>query len=174
MKIDLKEMGRRIREIRGDLSLDDFEAILGVSRSSISLYERGESWPKPETLSKIVAHGKVTYEWLLTGKEPEPKKEVRPAVTLPLDEKERGVITTVEDLLKLYGLSDRFALIEIGKQPEGQNLTGEERRLLGAFRQMDPALQSALVRQAELTVIGLTKSQGSEEKEKDLKERKSA
>lgn len=111
----------------------------------------------------------VSTDWLITGKEPEPKR-----VAQPLSEKERGVITTVDDLLALYGLNDRFALVEIGRQPAGAALTAEEKRLLDAFRQMDPALQDALVRQAELTVIGLAKSQGSEEKENGLKERKSA
>jgi len=67
MKLNLKEIGERIRKIRGSLNLDEFNKILGVSRSAISNYERGDAFPRPETLSKIVEYGGVSYDWLFTG-----------------------------------------------------------------------------------------------------------
>jgi len=69
MQINLKEMGSRIKQIRGEMSLAEFESVAKVSKNMISLYERGESWPKPDTLSNIVEFGKVSYEWLLTGRD---------------------------------------------------------------------------------------------------------
>lgn len=68
-----------MREIRGDLSLDDFEVILGLSRSSISLYERGSAWPKPDTLSNYAEYGKVSYEWILTGKDRAAEQGIPPS-----------------------------------------------------------------------------------------------
>jgi phage repressor protein C with HTH and peptisase S24 domain len=68
MKIVLKELGGRIKHLRGTLTLDEFGNLVGVSRSMVSKYENGDAWPKPETLSNIVEYGKVSYEWLLTGK----------------------------------------------------------------------------------------------------------
>ncbi len=75
MKIDLSEMGRKIRAIRGRLSLEEFEPIAGISKSMLSLYERGEAWPKPDVLSKIAEFGKISFDELLTGKEPGPGPE---------------------------------------------------------------------------------------------------
>lgn len=78
MKINLKEMGERIRSIRGKLSLAEFEPILGISKNMISLYERGESWPKPEVLSNIAEYGKVSFDWLFGLPDPQTSD---PAIT---------------------------------------------------------------------------------------------
>jgi transcriptional regulator with XRE-family HTH domain len=65
MRIDLKLVGKRIREVRGKLALEEFGEILGISRAMVSKYERGEAWPKPDVLSNIAECGKVSFDWLL-------------------------------------------------------------------------------------------------------------
>lgn len=69
MSDDLKEIGKRIREIRGEHSLEDFEKIIGVSKNTLSLYERGEGNPKTTFLLKLSEYGKVSVNWIVTGKE---------------------------------------------------------------------------------------------------------
>lgn len=70
MRINVKDVGKRLRQIRGELSLVEFEPIVGISRNMISQYERGEAWPKPDTLNNYAEHGKVSFGWILSGEEP--------------------------------------------------------------------------------------------------------
>lgn len=70
MRYDMKEIGRRIRQIRGELSLEEFEKKLGVSKNTLSNYERGKGNPKAAILFKLAEHGGVSIEWLFTGREP--------------------------------------------------------------------------------------------------------
>lgn len=67
MTIDLLKMGERIRQVRGGTSGEDFGALLGVSNSMVSVYERGEGWPKPPTLAKIIELSGKDANWLLFG-----------------------------------------------------------------------------------------------------------
>lgn len=66
----MKEIGKRIRQIRGELILEDFEKIMGVSKNTLSLYERGEGNPKSTFLLKLAEYGSVSVDWILTGREP--------------------------------------------------------------------------------------------------------
>lgn len=67
MRIDLKEVGKRIRRVRGGNSLIEFEKIVGIGKNMISLYEHGEAWPKPHTLDKIIELSGRPSDWLLYG-----------------------------------------------------------------------------------------------------------
>jgi len=68
VRLDLKAIGRRIREIRGfDLKQIEFAEILGVSQTQLSKYERGKSVPMPEILMKLKRHSRKTIDWILTG-----------------------------------------------------------------------------------------------------------
>lgn len=69
MKINLKEIGGRFRQIRGNKSLIDFERIAGISKNMISLYERGEAWPKPDILCNILEYGGKSFDWLFLGQD---------------------------------------------------------------------------------------------------------
>jgi transcriptional regulator with XRE-family HTH domain len=68
VRLDLKAIGRRVREIRGfDLKQTEFAEILGVSQTQLSKYERGKSVPMPEILVKLKRHSRKTIDWILTG-----------------------------------------------------------------------------------------------------------
>lgn len=51
------------------MNQDQFGAVLGVVKSSISGYETGDGSPSIEALLKIASIGNVSIEWLLTGKD---------------------------------------------------------------------------------------------------------
>lgn len=62
------QVGQRIRRIRGKLTQTDFAKVLGVYKQNyISRYERGRV-PSPDLLIRIAEYGKVSLDWLLTGK----------------------------------------------------------------------------------------------------------
>jgi transcriptional regulator with XRE-family HTH domain len=44
-----------VREIRGSQSQRQFAKRLGVSQSSVNLWESGQSWPETENLEKLAA-----------------------------------------------------------------------------------------------------------------------
>jgi len=68
MFMDLKEIGLRIKAVRQKRNGEDFGELIGVSRATISVYERGEGWPRPETLNKIIELSGRPADWLLYGK----------------------------------------------------------------------------------------------------------
>jgi len=66
--VDLKAIGRRIREIRGfDLTQAEFGRILGVLQTQLSKYELGQSAPTLEILLKLKAYSGKSIDWILTG-----------------------------------------------------------------------------------------------------------
>jgi transcriptional regulator with XRE-family HTH domain len=68
VRLDLKAIGRRVREIRGfDLKQTEFAQILGISQTQLSKYERGKSVPTPEILVKLKRFSKKSIDWILTG-----------------------------------------------------------------------------------------------------------
>lgn len=67
-KVSPTKVGERIRSIRGERTQTEFAKYLNVRKQNyISRYERGRI-PSPELLVKIADMGKVTIDWLLTGK----------------------------------------------------------------------------------------------------------
>ncbi len=68
IRVDLKAMGRRIREIRGfDLTQVEFGRILGIAQTQLSKYELGQSAPTLEVLLKLKAYSGRSIDWILTG-----------------------------------------------------------------------------------------------------------
>jgi len=68
VEVDLKQIGRRIREIRGfDLNQAEFGTLIGIGQSQVSKYERGEILPPVEILLGIAALGEKTVDWILKG-----------------------------------------------------------------------------------------------------------
>lgn len=66
--MDLKAVGRRIREIRGfDLTQEEFGRTIGVAQTQLSKYELGQSAPTIEVLLKLKAYSGKTIDWILTG-----------------------------------------------------------------------------------------------------------
>lgn len=65
-----KEIGLRIKNVRGGFNQTEFAAMLGVHRSTLSRYERGEFEPSIEFLDHICSKFGVNINWLLFGKGP--------------------------------------------------------------------------------------------------------
>lgn len=107
----MKKMGERIKQIRGDMTLTEFEPVAKISKNMISLYERGEAWPKPDTISNISEFGGVSFNWLLGEDEQLTQK------AYPVAAEERGGY--------------------IVKEVFYPNLQAEEAELLTAFNHLD-------------------------------------
>ena len=66
--VDLKAIGRRIREIRGfDLTQAAFGQVLGIAQAQLSKYELGQSAPTLGILLKLKAYSGKSVDWILTG-----------------------------------------------------------------------------------------------------------
>jgi transcriptional regulator with XRE-family HTH domain len=70
VEIDWKEVGRRIRQLRGfDLNQGDFAKRIGVSQAYLSMIEHGRREVGSLILLKISREFGKSIEWLLTGEE---------------------------------------------------------------------------------------------------------
>jgi len=65
-----KEIGLRIKKVRGNVNQTEFAKMLGVHRSTLSRYERGEFEPNVDFLERICSIFGIDINWLLFGKEP--------------------------------------------------------------------------------------------------------
>jgi transcriptional regulator with XRE-family HTH domain len=71
-RLDLKAIGRRIREIRGfDLTQGDFGRMLGIGQTQLSKYELGQSVPTVQILLRLKAYSRKSIDWILTGEKPQ-------------------------------------------------------------------------------------------------------
>lgn len=67
-KVSASQVGQRIRAVRGKQTQTDFARQVGVRKQNyISRYEHGRI-PNPDLLVKIAEIGKVSVDWLLTGR----------------------------------------------------------------------------------------------------------
>lgn len=67
--IDLREIGRRIRELRGfDMTQAEFAHRIGVTQSYLSALEHGEKEPGASVLLAIGREFGRSVDWLLTGR----------------------------------------------------------------------------------------------------------
>ena len=69
MSTSREEIGARLRELRGDLTQQEFADKLKLSRSYISDVERGRSYPSIPFLVAIAVNCGTSLDWLLTGEE---------------------------------------------------------------------------------------------------------
>jgi transcriptional regulator with XRE-family HTH domain len=68
------QVGQRIRAIRGKMNQTDFARTIGVRKQNyVSRYEHGRI-PNPELLVRIANYGKVSVDWLLTGRGKGPRR----------------------------------------------------------------------------------------------------
>lgn len=67
--IDWHAVGKRLRELRGDIVQIEFSEQIAVSQGYLSSAERGEREIGPEILLRISNVCGVSIEWLLTGAE---------------------------------------------------------------------------------------------------------
>ncbi len=66
-RADLVAIGQRIRELRGDVSQDDFGPWLGISQSQLSKIELGKLPPSIEVLLQLRKRFNRPIDWILTG-----------------------------------------------------------------------------------------------------------
>jgi transcriptional regulator with XRE-family HTH domain len=67
-RIDLRAIGRRIRELRGfDMTQADFARRIGVTQGYLSALEKGEKEPGSAVLLAIRQEFGKSVDWLLTG-----------------------------------------------------------------------------------------------------------
>ena len=64
-----RAIGQRIRQLRADLSQDDFARELGTVRGYIGDIERGRTKPSLELLLSLAVKYGVSIDWIVTGKE---------------------------------------------------------------------------------------------------------
>jgi transcriptional regulator with XRE-family HTH domain len=69
--IDKREIGQRIKQIRGSLSQKDFADKLNVVQSYIGQIEVGKTKPSLELLISICDNYDVSIDWILIGEEKE-------------------------------------------------------------------------------------------------------
>ena len=62
-----KEIGKRLKELRGSLSQKEFAAKIGVSFAAYQNYEYGKRMPHGLALAKIAEQCHVTTDYILTG-----------------------------------------------------------------------------------------------------------
>jgi len=66
-KPDLKAIGLRIRELRGDMRQEDIALQLGVSQGQLSKVERGRMPPTLEMLLAVANRFSKSLNWIVRG-----------------------------------------------------------------------------------------------------------
>lgn len=75
-EINLREIGRRIRELRGfDITQAEFARRIGVTQSYLSALEHGEKEPGSAVLLAISKEFGRSVDWLLTGQTAELRQD---------------------------------------------------------------------------------------------------
>lgn len=60
--MDAKEIGRRLRMLRGKTSGTDVCKAVGISRSALSMYERGQRIPKDDIKTRLAIYYRKTVQ----------------------------------------------------------------------------------------------------------------
>jgi len=66
-KLELKEIGLRIRRLRGELLQDELAAYLNISQGQLSKIEGGRIAPTLDTVAKIAEKYNVSIDWIIYG-----------------------------------------------------------------------------------------------------------
>jgi transcriptional regulator with XRE-family HTH domain len=68
-ELDLRAIGKRIRQLRGATTQIEFAQSLHISQAQLSKYELGQSALPLGTLVRLSQKSARTIEWILTGKD---------------------------------------------------------------------------------------------------------
>lgn len=60
-------LGSRIRQVRGDVSQDEFASRLAVHKETLGKYERDKRVPDADFLAQLRDHLGISIDWLVTG-----------------------------------------------------------------------------------------------------------
>ncbi len=76
-RLEGTDIGKRIQQVRGTRSRDEFAEAMGVHKITLGRYERGERLPDAEFLARICTACGVSPSWLLLGEEPMSRNAMR-------------------------------------------------------------------------------------------------
>jgi len=65
-----KEIGRRLKALRGDLSQGEFARGVGVVQQQYGRYEKGRRRPPIDILARVATKTGASIDWILTGQKP--------------------------------------------------------------------------------------------------------
>lgn len=61
------DIGKRLRDLRGDKSRDKVAADVGISSSALGMYECNKRIPRDDVKKKLADYFGVTVQWLFFG-----------------------------------------------------------------------------------------------------------
>lgn len=64
-----REIGKRVKALRGTMTQAEFGKIFGKSQDAICAYEKGIVFPPIDVIVKMSQRFNVPVEWIITGKE---------------------------------------------------------------------------------------------------------
>lgn len=67
--VDSKQIGQRLRALRGEKSLDVVAEDIGISRSALNMYELGDRVPRDQRKILLAEYYGVSMEQLFFSKE---------------------------------------------------------------------------------------------------------
>jgi transcriptional regulator with XRE-family HTH domain len=67
VKADVKAIGERIREIRGEVLQEELAVYLGISQGQLSKIERGKMAPTVEILVRLSEKFGKSVDWIVRG-----------------------------------------------------------------------------------------------------------
>jgi transcriptional regulator with XRE-family HTH domain len=103
----VKEIGQRIKALRGELKLsqDEMARLFGIVRTTYNRYERGEAYPGPQVLSMLADRFNVSVDWLVCGKGPMfYRQKAEPEKVPELEE-------VMDDVKEMLALMERIPLL---------------------------------------------------------------
>ena len=66
-EVDLRAIGQRIRQLRGQATQEEFAQILCISQAQLSKYELGQTAPPLGVLAKLGKVSGKSVDWILAG-----------------------------------------------------------------------------------------------------------
>ncbi|MCU7557353.1 helix-turn-helix domain-containing protein [Macrococcus capreoli] len=113
--VDKYKIGRKIYEVRGKRSMDEFADLIGVSKSSINSYEKGIMTPRKKVLEKIISlsdNPNQTIEEFLFGSPEEALIEIFKDVSIfrPIKKQGDGNYIFKEEAYPMKWLAEEIKL----------------------------------------------------------------
>lgn len=81
----ISRAGGRVRLVRGNRSLEEFAALLGVAPAFLEKVEAADEWINNDLLARIVELENVSPMWLLSGEVPQLEGELNPLEVMLID-----------------------------------------------------------------------------------------
>lgn len=68
MELDVMEMARKLVQLRGNRTQDEVAKNVGISKSALSMYERGERTPRDTVKARIAAYYRRSIPYIFFNK----------------------------------------------------------------------------------------------------------